>query len=331
MGAHQSTVEAKAEAAGYEARWWRTAGAVRVAGGDVSITLDADKRVGIAEMSLRQVHSDNGRLDLDLPHGVSLVAAQVQGEPIGFETAYGNAAVAHTPCPAQGCSAVLDLRIDRRVWPDDLRQSWIDGSGLWLRVEDVVPVLGLDPERLLYSPVDRAAFALPPSPPGLPPQAFRAAGAVAPKGDWTWTMSLHSAGEVHRFAGATKGPLDFAAVWSPGQDPGASVIHGPARAFQATEISDDVDETSACLQPRLCGAFPVRKIVQAPRNLGPTALHGTVLWMPENEGWDSAGTDPGRAARRHRLAHAMARQRLSELGDLPRRPGSQMIRDGFSD
>jgi len=84
----------------------------------------------------------------------------------------------------------------------------------------------------------------------------------------------------------------------------------------------------ACVASALDGAPEVGVVVQAPRRRGETALHGDLLWLPEDAGWDIAGEGFGRRNRRATIAAAIAAAQLTRGSALRREPGAEWLRVG---
>ena len=69
-------------------------------------------------------------------------------------------------------------------------------------------------------------------------------------------------------------------------------------------------------------------MVQVPRERGETALHGDLLWLPEDAGWDIAGEGFGGWNRRATVAAAIAEAHLTRESGLRREPGAEWLRAG---
>jgi hypothetical protein len=221
-------------------------------------------------------------------------------------------------CPAQGCDVALTLSATLRDWPAHDVQSWLQPSGVWLRASDVLPTLGLNPDRRLRIPAERAQFGLPELADNLPRHAMQAAKDVAPAGTWHWSVVVDAEGVSTQTSGSLTGPLDFAMVWlpkMPEQTPqnGVYAWHGHEYRQAAKDILEDLQLMAQGVGDLLGQVPDVRYVIQVPRELGEIAVHGELLWLPENLGWDIASEGPGRKRRRAAIASALSRHVLLRL------------------
>ena len=251
---------------------------------------------------------------------------------------------------ADDCTVELEVVARGEGWSAEGETPWLHPSGVWLRAGDLLPVLGHDPDRLVRAPRERRAHDLDPVPGDVAAGALAPAAGVAPAGDWRWSVTFGGAdrdpdrpggtgsarpARPARFAttGRTAGPLDFAAAWWPGapvetRRGGLAGLHGPERARDAVGVLDDVAAMRACVAATLGRAPAVRTVLQAPRGRGEAALHGDLLWLPEDEAWDIAGEGFGRWQRRATLAAALAARATADEADLRKEPGEDWLRVG---
>ena len=243
--------------------------------------------------------------------------------------------------PAEGCTVELEVAVRSEGWSAEGEIPWLHPSGAWLRAADVLPSLGHDPDRLVRAPAERRAHGLEPVPGEAPAGALAAAAGVAPAGDWRWSLTFAAesgggrgpAGARTATSGRTAGPLDFAAAWWPGapvetRRDGVVTLHGPERTRDADGVLDDLTAMRACVAATLGRAPAVGTVLQAPRELGETALYGDLLWLPEHEGWDISGEGFGRWQRRATIAAALASRQLADAAGLRREPGEDWLRVG---
>ena len=334
-GEYQSLKAEIAEDAAWEKQWWQKGNAYSVQGGEVRIRVNPSERTLTAQWTLNSVQSAEGLLHGSLPHGVSISAAVVEGREVVPNTAYDHFTLPLDNCPAQGCDVGMTLTVELRDWPVDNVQSWLQPSGVWLRAGDVLPTLGLDPDRRLRIPAERVQSGLPKLIDNLPRHALQAAEAVAPGGSWRWSVEIEGEGISTQTSGSLIGPLDFAMVWLPKTPEqttqnGIQAWHGHEYEQTAKDIIKDL-QLMAQFVGDLLGEVPdVRYIVQAPRELGEIAQYGELLWLPENLGWDIASKGPGRKRRRAAIASALSRHVLLQAADLRAEPGAEWLLSGVA-
>ncbi|MXX84831.1 MAG: ABC transporter permease [Acidobacteria bacterium] len=330
-GGYRSAAAEDAEDAAWERRFWRTAVPFSVQGGDVRILVDPAERLATANWRLRGVRSD--ALHGSLPHGAEIMSAVLSGSPVAITTAHDHFEIPLPGCQAAGCDLEIALTVRARGWPADGPAFWMHPAGAWLRAAEILPSLGFDPDRLVRSPPERRRLDLAPTPAAAPAAALASAAAVAPAGAWTWSVEFTRSGFQTRSTGTTSGPLDFAVGWwreppRESRDGPLTVLHGPQRTEDAPVVRQDVADMRACVA-ELAGSSPtVATIVQAPRQQGSTALHGDLLWIPEDEGWDVSPGGFGHWQRRARIAAAIAARLLADAADLRKEPGEGFLRVG---
>ena len=334
-GEYQSLEAKLAEDAAWEQRWWGKGNAYSLQGGEVHIQVNPSERKLVAQWTLNNIQTAEGFLHGSLPHGVDISAAVVAGREVVPDTAYDHFSLPLDSCPAQGCNVQLTLTAQLHDWPDHGVQPWLHPSGVWLRAGDVLPTLGFDPERRLRVPAERMLFSLPELADNLPRHALQTAKAVAPAGPWRWSVVIDAEGVSTQTSGLLIGPLDFAMVWLPGAPEqatqnGIQAWHGHEYRQAAKDILEDLQLMAQCVGDLLGQVPDVSYVVQAPRELGEIALHGELLWLPENLGWDIAGKGPGRQRRRAAIASALARHILLQAADLRAEPGAEWLLSGVA-
>jgi ABC-type transport system involved in multi-copper enzyme maturation permease subunit len=334
-GEYQSLDAELAEDAAWEQQWWEKGCAYSLQGGEVRIQVNPSERTVTAQWTLNDVRTVNGLLHGSLPHGVSITSAVVEGKDVVPDTAYDHFTLPLDSCPAQGCDAKLTLTAALQDWSVDKVQSWLLPSGVWLRAADVLPALGLDPDRRLRIPAERAQFGLPKLTENLPRHAMQAAEAVAPAGSWRWSVEIEDGGVSTQNSGSLTGPLDFAMVWLPKTPEqttqnGVQAWHGHEYGQAAKDILMDLQLMAQCVGDLLGKVPDVRYVIQAPRELGEIVQYGKLLWLPENLGWDVDSKGPGRKRRRAAIASALSRHILLQAADLRAEPGAEWLLSGVS-
>ncbi len=355
VGGHRSAEEQAAADAAWETRWWAEAAPLRLAGGAVEVVVDPGARLATARWRLDGVRSASGVLHGSLPPGSSDPRAAVDGREAAVTVAFDHFSVPLGACGAdpgarelhgadsraQGCTVELDVEVRGAGWSASGETPWLYPVGVWLRAGDLLPTLGHDSDRLLRAPRERRDHGLYTSPADVAPAALAPVAGVAPAGDWRWRVRFadgngdtsESAGAQTATEGDTQGPLDFAAVWWPDapvetRRGGLVALHGPSRTGDAAGVLADVTAMRDCVASALGGAPEVGGVVQAPRRRGETALHGELLWLPEDAGWDIAGEGFGRWNRRATIAAAIAAARVTRRSALRREPGAEWLRVG---
>lgn len=345
LGGYQSEASETAEDAAWEKRWWASATPFSTAGGEALIDVDPAGRTATARWRLDSIRSASGLLHGALPDGAEIDRAIVDGEQAAVTVALDQFSLELGDCGRtgeEGYTVELDLTVRDEGWADHGESRWLHESGVWLRAADVLPTLGHDPDRLVRAPHDRELHGLPDDPADPDVHALSPAMGVAPAGDWRWTIrfaSTDDAGPSRQAKTATtghvSGPLDFAAAWWPRKPPeanveGVTVYHGSMRSNDVEVVLADVTEMRNCVAGLLGKAPPVGAVLQAPRELGATALHGDLLWLPEHEGWDVAADGFGHWRRRATLAGALAARQLADDAGLRKEPGEDWLRVGVS-
>ena len=335
-GGFVSRAEEDRQNAAWEAHWWRRAGAFSVDGGTVDIEFRPTERLANVRWILENVRADNAELHGSLPHGLHIKRVEVDDVVAGFTVEHDHLAVELGDCAFRGCTVRLDMRVVADGWGHEA-PPWLHESGVWARAADVLPRLGHDPERRVRTPKYRRALGLSEVLDPLPSAALVSTHAVAPQGNWHWSVQFaeEEAGALTPPEGRTSGPLDFAVAWR--SEPavrtergGVVAVGGSMRGETAEAILEDLAVMRAGVSARL-GAVPrIDTVLQAPRGLGATEVHGSVLWIPEQEGWDLGLTGLGRSFRREAIAEALGARVLADRADLRAEPGARWLVDGVA-
>ncbi|MYD70307.1 MAG: ABC transporter permease [Acidobacteria bacterium] len=337
-GGYQSAAAETADDAAWESRWWAQAAPFATTGGEVGIAVDPAARLATTHWRLDGVRSASGALHGSLPHGAGDPRATVDGREAPVTVAFDHFSLPLGDCGGEGCTIELEVTVDGDGWSAEGEIPWLHPAGVWLRAIDVLPTLGHDPDRLLRAPRERRDHGLAEVVPDAPAAALAPAAGVAPDGDWRWTVDFAGGGEAGtRTAadGRIRGPLDFAVAWWPDapeetRRDGIAALHGPSRARDADGVLADVVEMQVCVAEVLSAAPRVATVLQAPRERGATALHGDLLWLPEDAGWDLAGEGFGRWNRRATIASAIAEAYVTTASGLRKEQGAEWLRLGVS-
>ena len=353
VGGYRSAAAQTAADAAWETRWWAEAAPFRLSGGEVNVFVDPAARRATARWRLDGVRSAAAALHGSLPHGSADPRVTVDGRETPVTVAFDHFSLPIGACGAraapgggvdddsQGCTVELEVEVRGEGWSAEGETPWLHPAGVWLRAADLLPTLGHDADRVLRAPQERRDHGLATSAADTAPAALAPASGVAPPGDWRWTVRVaggdgngaEAAGARTATEGRTRGPLDFAAVWWPDAPVETRrgdlvALHGPTRARDAGGVLNDVTRTRACVAEVLGAGPRVATVVQAPRERGETALHGDLLWLPEDAGWDIAGTGFGGWNRRATIAAAIAEGHLARESGLRREPGAEWLRAG---
>jgi hypothetical protein len=334
-GGYSSKAQEEASDAAWESRFWREEAPFTVAGGEVRARISPEARSADVTWSLLGVRTPTGKLHGELPHGMHITRVRSEHGQHPVVVEHDHFLVELTECAATSCRIDIVLTIDGRGWSADTGTGWLDESGVWARASDLLPRLGLDPERLLRSRSERRALGLDAAAAPRTAASLSAAAAVAPAGDWRWSVTFAGSGANTASSGTLQAPLDFAVAWVP--RPAAierqaqrDVWHAATHRDVALEIAEDLDHAEQCVRARIGTAPHVRTVLQAPRGLGPTAVHGELLWLPEDKGWDVAQSGVGRSERRASLASALAARTIADRADLRAEPGARWLLEGVA-
>ncbi|MEM1436911.1 MAG: ABC transporter permease, partial [Pseudomonadota bacterium] len=211
QGEFESTASSLAGDAQWEQAWWSRGAPFTVAGGSIAIQLQPDARSGSVTWELEGLQAE--ALHGTLPHGIELQQVERDGRAQTVEVDGDHFALALPGCD-EGCDLTLQLSIGAQGWPVETA-PWLHRSGVWLRAETVLPLLGHDPHRLVRSLADRTRNGLSEDlPPMLQAAALAPLQGVAPLGAWRWQIEAPD-GEAVGATGSTDGMLDFAYAWLP--------------------------------------------------------------------------------------------------------------------
>lgn len=324
LGDYQPRTARDHEDAEWERRWLHSAGAYSVRGGHVSIYVNSASGTLHGDWVIHGVHAEHGELDAELPPDLMAVSATVDGR-----TVLPVIAADHLRLPLGDASSthMVRLRWDMHApgWSAEGVPAWRGHGSLWLQATAAMPRLGVDPSRLLRSPVARAEQGLAADVVLPAAGASVASDAAAPAGAWQWTVRRDDL----LVASATTGPdtpLAFAAAWSPSASHLRSgetlALHDASRDGEAADVIADVSAMRACVSRRLGIDAQVDAVVQWPRGLAATRLDGTTLVLPEAPDWDVADKGTGRTLRKAHIAAALARRALVDASALRDSAGS---------
>ncbi|MEM6931727.1 MAG: hypothetical protein AAF602_32650, partial [Myxococcota bacterium] len=329
LGGYASSGQELVDDAAWEKAWAAEAAPWSVEGGELALTVEAGRVEGT--WSIEAARASGGQLFAHVPEGFSLQGATVDGVAVSPRLEADMLAVPLGD--ADSHDVTLRWTVLDEGWSAFGDPHWSLPQGTWMRAEHAVPRLGFDPGRILRSPRYRQDHDLPSAIPGPSATATTAAYGVAPAGDWTWTVTLHTPDGDEVREGHTRGHLELVAWWGPrlrAHAVGAlTVLAGPGFASAAREVAEDVEQTSRALQARLPGLSPVRTVVQAPRGWGEPVMANGVLVLPEDHGWDVGPEGPGRSDRRAEIGTTIVRATLAERADLRDEPGGPWLTDGI--
>ena len=316
QGDYRSVTQERAERADWERRWLPGAGAWQVAGGRLQVHVDSATRQVHGQWALEAVVASH--LDAELPPGLQVTAVSVMDRPAAFEQAGEHLRVPLDDCTASGCRVQLTWHVSANGWPSEGEAFWLGPQGVWLEARRVVPRLGLDSERLLRAPVQRAEAGLTPEPPHLPAGSAVSVEAVAPAGDWQWQVEIDGQAST----GSSTGPLDFAY--------GGPLAAEASRKQTAAQIHEDLDLMSACVARRLGNPPSTVQLRQWPNGMGASRLSDGHLLLSQSPDWDVAPVGVGRWTRRAHIAELLARQQLIDASDLRQAPGYLWLSEGVA-
>lgn len=330
QGDYQTAAQARADSAAWEQHWLGGAGAFQVAGGQLQLQIDSAQRHVQGQWTLEGVIAANGHLDAELPAGLQVTDARVMGQSVVVEQAHDHLRLALGACASSGCQVTLHWTLSASGWSSEGEGIWLSPRAVWLQARQVVPRLGLDPERGLRAPVQRLAAGLPAVAPVLPEGAAVAAQAVAPAGAWHWTIDAQG----QSLSGRSEQPLDFAYALTSAtvthELDGVRVLADASRQTTAREVREDLAAMSACVAQHLGASPPVSEVSQWPSGMGDSRLSNDHLLLAQTPDWDVAPAGVGRWARRAHIAELLARQRLLSASDLREQPGHVWLSQGVA-
>ncbi len=315
----------------WERTWWTEAAPFSVRGGAVQVDLDPGARTGQIDWRLEGLVTE--QLHGTLPHGIALERATVEEVEQVIERDGDHFVVAVPTCNA-GCILDLHFTVEQQGWPVETA-PWLHGSGVWLRAENVLPALGHDPRRLVRSLGDRKGYGLSDELPPMPGRkSLTPIKGVAPAGQWRWQINAPE-GIVVGSEGSSTAVLDFAFVWLPEElelapEEGFQFVASPSRIEQIPLLAEEVQALGACVEEELGKQPAVDAIIQAPRDLGNMAMHGGVLWAPEDVAWEADGSGLGGWQRQFNLAQTLSREVILGNHDLRTEHGAYWLLEGVS-
>lgn len=332
-GGYLSSAEALEHDAQWEQQWWSKASTFSLHGGEVSIVINPSKETGKVHWRIDQLQAN--QLHGTLPHGVVLEEVQRDNVNVEFEVDSEHFVV-ESACDTP-CTLTLTMALTTQGWQHE-KAPWIYDSGVWLRAQDVLPVLGHDPNRLVRSVGDRARLGLSADLPTLPEAAaLRAVNGVAPVGQWSWSLIIDQGDDDLTYVdqGNIKGTLSFATHW---RSKTLSVHHRGSTAFLIGEarlplldgFANDLASLHQCTATHLGGVPMITSVIQAPRKSGDIAVYNQTLWAPEDVAWQSDGTGVGAWQRQYKVALAIANDKVSTHKDLRMEAGSRWLVEGIA-
>lgn len=339
LGEYRTHAQAIENDAGWEKRF--APSTFDVTGGDVSVRLQPALRSATVTWSIGGVRSPDALLQGELPSGARLLECDVQGQRCEPEVAHDHFSVELGPCATTGCDLMLSFVVEEHGWPspsvEDRHKTAppkLFASQVWMTSSDLLPTLGLDPQREVRSPAERSTHGLPADRREIPTPAAVSSVGVAPAGSWSVAVECPD-GWCLETPKDIAGPLDFAVAWlaTPPQKTereGVVAWHGTTHGATAGEILEDVNtivETLATMSSM--GPSPVETVMQVPRG-GSFGLHGHVLWLPEDFGWDVTSGGVGQRLRRFTIAREIAATELAKATELRREPGYRLLTDGVA-
>ncbi len=332
-GQYEPATATRAAAASWERAWAAQGGPVELRGGAVSVTVEPQEQTASVVWTLHQVQVPEGVLHLELPFGFGSLEATSGGEPLSLERSDDHVAVTLGACASgPGCDVQLAFDVAWVGWrPVEGETPWVHASGVWATSAELLPRIGLDPDRMLRVPAHRRDAGLPESPALIRHGAGVYERGVSQGGSWTVEVQLPLGWSLKPPA-AFEGPLEFVVAWRPEaplavERDGTRAWHGPAHERTAADILEDVGAVQACVDTMLGGAPRPTAVLQAPRH-GSPAIVGDVLWLPEDPLWDVEGEGHGRWHRRLVLGRLMARDVVTRRARLQRHPGSRWLSEG---
>jgi|GEM_PF-850011 len=321
------------------ARWETSLGddvpTFSVEGGDIVVEVKPDDRTARATWNIRGFRSSGAFLHAEVPAGATEIHATVDGKAAETRSDNDHLTVALGDCSA-GCAVQLQIRLERTGWPAEETAPWLHPTQSWLRASDVLPTLGIDPDRAIVSLAARQAQGLAAEMPSWPAGSQAAAIGVAPAGTWTYRVEFPEGWQTAH-EGQVQGPLDFAVAWRPSplsktEAHGMLAWHSDVHAVAADALLADVKSSWECLARTSHWQLPaVREVVQTPRGREIAFVNGA-LWLPEDQGWDvlsTRGDDVmGHWLRRWEFTRALAAAQVAAASDLRRSPGSRWLEHG---
>ncbi len=348
-GGYETLNEKLAKDARWEKAWLAHAADYAVTGGDVQLQVRPASHELQGQWRIEGVRLGGDTLHALVPSGFKLLSAKRNGQTILAQVEDDHLALPLPECRETACTVELAWSISADGWKvgdhDALAQpSWLVGQAFWLRAHEVMPRLGLDGDRVIRMPQERANLGLPATI-SLPAyRASLASKAAAPAGDWRWRIeatptapSTAPSTAPWIAQGHTDGLLDFAAQFAAQAEQTTvgdiSVSHDRYHRIDAMAIAQDVQQMRACVAQHLGRTPLVTQVAQWPRGL-PTgdadaALAGHVLLLADEPHWDVADKGTGRFVRRADIATALAKRMVVDAADMREGAGSQWLTQGL--
>ncbi|MFD2112667.1 ABC transporter permease [Thiorhodococcus fuscus] len=331
-GTYETLTQQLTKNAHWEQRWLAPAAPFAVLGGTVELSVNPAERTLRGRWTLNGVHAVGGLLHAELPDGFRLEQALVEGQETATLVEGDHLALQLADCGAPGCR--IELVWSQRLlgWSAEHRPSWLLRDSVWLHATEVLPRLGLDPDRVPRVPAERVTHGLWPE---VTLPAYRTSvpsGAAAPAGNWSWRVRIAGQTDAAEHEDTIDGPLDFAVIWAPRARHsllgGFEFVHDRTRTETAATIAEDLAAMRDCVTRRLGSVPNVQGVVQWPRALGDSTLAGDRLLLAEDPHWDVADQGVGRWKRRAAIATALAQRQIRDVADLRQGPGSLWLASG---
>ncbi|MEM0910478.1 MAG: hypothetical protein AAGJ37_05850, partial [Pseudomonadota bacterium] len=339
-GDYESTGQTVAGNISWEQKWWSQAGRYTLSGGDVNINVSLENRSAEITWVLRQLALKDGALHATLPHGLSFTSGFINtlDNPLSNQGDEDHLVLVTDACPASApCDATLKFALSLADWPhhDPL---WLHESAMWLSADRVLPKLGHDRHRVETGPSDREKYGVQPSlPNAVPITSLAAIESVAPKGAWTWSVSLSELeqGWMLHDNGKIDGPLSFAAIWLDDapesiQGQGTQIWHSSPRNLAAQMIRDSLPSLTQCVEQRLGQQSGLTDIVQVPRHMEEIALHNNTLFVPEDGIWEVKKGGFGQVEGLYRITQVLAKSIVLKSLELRQGKGAHYLAEGLA-
>jgi hypothetical protein len=324
-GGYETLEGQLASDAAWEARWAGEQSAFSTAGGRVELEVDGPQRQLRGTWVLQGVRSAAGVLHAELPHGLQVTGARVQGREVVPLVEEDHLALPLEGCTEEECEVALSWSLPATGWDEGKQPAWLQAGGGWLHAPEVMPRLGFDGDRVLRTPYDRQRFGLAEKI-RLPAwQASLPSGAAAPAGRWSWRVTVDNGGAEQQIReGKTEGgDLEQTEI------DGLTLRHDRSRTATAATVAEDVADMQAGVARRLGISPALDGVAQWPRELGETTVSGSWLLLAEHPHWDAADRGVGRWVRRAEIAEALARRAVRDACDLREGEGSAWLNDGL--
>lgn len=304
-------------------------------GGSVRLRVEPEHVRVLGSWTIEGLRVEGSSLHAELPSGLEIKQVKVQDAQVDFVVDADHLVVPTGESCRASCRVQIELVASYAGWSVDGRVPWIAPRQAWIRATDVLPRLGIDPERMLVAPLERLNYQLPKSLPEPAAQSSVAAKGVAPAGRWDLEISAPAAWKVVARS-LPETSLDFAFAWLANDTPehtqldGVELFHGSTHRATAKSIVQDIVELRACIS-ELSGwkLGELKTVLQAPRD-SESEVHGRMLWLAENDGWDVKGEGLGRLLRRRKIAKLIASAYIAEAANLRRSAGSRWLDDGVA-